>query len=112
MEFRTTDLGDVARVSLVGRLDTHGVGLIETRFTATVVPPGRPTALDLSEVSFVSSMGLRLLIGTARALAMRGARLVAYGAQPLVSEALEVAGLGDMVPILADEPQALALLRS
>lgn len=111
MEFRTTDLGDVSMVALVGRLDTQGVGLIETRFTATVVPPARPTALDLSEVSFVSSMGLRLLIGTARAMAMRGARLVAFGAQPMVGESLEVAGLGDMVPLFEDESQALAMLR-
>ena len=111
MEFRTTDLGDVTCVALEGRLDTAGVGLIETRFTATVVPVGLPTALDLSGVTFVSSMGLRLLIGTARALALRKARLVAFAAQPLVAESLELAGIGDLLTLVPDEAQALGLLR-
>jgi anti-sigma B factor antagonist len=111
MEFSATEIDDISRVVLAGRLDTTGVDRIETRFIATVVPPGRSTVIDLSAVDFISSMGLRLLIGTARSLAMKKARLVLFGAQPLVSESLRHAGIGDIIPILPDEAGAFALLR-
>jgi len=112
MEMQMTELGNAARVALVGRLDTSGVDRIETRFTASVVPLGRNTAVDLSGVTFVSSMGLRMLIGTARSLNLKKAKLVLFGAQPLVKESLDHASLGEVIPIVADETQALALLNA
>jgi len=110
MEFELSELGAVLRAVLRGRLDTAGVGLIETRFTAGVVPPGRPVVVDLSEVSFVSSMGLRMIIGTARALRARGAAMALYGAQPLVRETLDHVALGEIIPIAETEADALARL--
>ena len=112
MEFELTELGNAARVSLVGRLDAPGVERIETRFMASVVPKARNTAVDLTGVTFVSSMGLRLLISAARSLSQKKAKLVLFGPQPLVKESLDHASLGDMIPILADKTQALALLNA
>ena len=57
-------------------------------------------------------MGLRLLIGTARALALRKAKLMLFGAQPLVAETLSSAGLLGLIPMAADEAEALALARA
>jgi anti-sigma B factor antagonist len=111
MEFSTAEHGGVSRIALSGRLDTTGVGQIETRFTAAAVPPGRPVVIDLTGVDFVSSMGLRLLIGTARALSLKRARLALFGARPAVRDTLEVAGLGELVPIVGNEAQAVALVR-
>ncbi len=59
---------DIARIKLRGRLDTPGVDGIETKFTASVLPDGRNAVVDLSEVSFIASMGLRMFIGIAKAL--------------------------------------------
>jgi anti-sigma B factor antagonist len=112
MDFSADDHDGISRVVLRGRLDTPGVGEIETRFTATLVPPARPAVVDLSDVDFVSSMGLRLLIGTARALALRKAKLVLFGARPLVAETLATAGLSGLIPMAADEAEALALARA
>ena len=112
MDFSASEHDGVSHVVMRGRLDTPGVGEIETRFTASVVPVGRPTVIDLGQVDFVSSMGLRLLIGTARALSQRKARLVLFGAQPLVADTLESAGLSALVPIVAGESDALALART
>jgi anti-sigma B factor antagonist len=111
MEFQTTDLGNAAKIAFQGRLDTPGVDQIETRFTATVVPPGRHTLVDLSGVTFVSSMGIRMLISTARFLSLKKAKLILFGAQPLVKESLDHVSLSDIVPIVASETQALELLK-
>lgn len=110
MEMTLSEIAGAAKIALTGRLDTPGVDHIETRFTASVVPPARNTIVDLSGVSFMSSMGIRMLIAAARALAQRKGRMVLFGAQPLVADILTTAGLGKIVPIAADEIEALARL--
>jgi anti-anti-sigma factor len=112
MELQTTDLGNAAKVSLQGRLDTLGVEKIETRFTATVVPPGRHALVDLSGVTFISSMGIRMLISTARALSLKKAKFVLVGPQPLVKESLDHVSLSQIIPIVATEAEAHDLLGS
>ena len=63
LEIEVTYQGNIARVKLRGRLDTPGVDRIEAKFTSAVVPEGRNTVVDLSEISFIASMGLRMFIG-------------------------------------------------
>jgi anti-sigma B factor antagonist len=110
MEIVVTDLGTTARVALQGRLDTSGVERIEPRFTASAVPGGKHALVDLTGVTFMSSMGIRMLISVARALRPRNARMVIFGAQPMVRESLEHVALGTIIPMAADEAAAAALL--
>jgi len=112
MEMVVTDLGNAAKLALSGRLDAAGVDRIETRFTAAVVPSGRNALVDLAEVSFCASMGIRMLLITARALRGRNARMVLFGAQPLVRESLQHAGIETLIPIADSEPAAVELLKS
>ena len=65
MELQVSELGEVKKVALSGRLDTAGAGLIEASFAAQIVAPGKPTVVDLSEVAFLASLGIRMIIGTA-----------------------------------------------
>ncbi len=110
MELQMMDLGDAWKIALQGRLDTPGVDQIETRFTASVVSPGKHAVVDLSGVTFVSSMGIRMLIGTARSLHRKKARMVLFGPQPLVKESLDHVSINDVIPLVATEAQALELL--
>jgi anti-anti-sigma factor len=112
MEMTVTDLGSAAKLALSGRLDAAGVDRIETRFTAAVVPSGRHALVDLSEVSFCASMGIRMLLATARALRGRNARMVLFGAQPLVKESLQHAGIDSLIPLADSESAAAALLQA
>jgi anti-sigma B factor antagonist len=98
----------VARLN--GRLDSPGVDRIETRFSAAVVAPGRDAAIDRSGVDVLASMGIRMLISSARALQQKGARLVLFGAPSLVQSVLETAAIDQIIPITGDEQQALARL--
>lgn len=109
MEMTTAELEEQGvKIALRGRLDTPGVGAIESRFAAAAA---RKNALvDLSGVTFLASMGIRMLITAARGLKSSGHRLVLFGAQALVREVLENAGLAQIMPIAADESSALQLL--
>ena len=57
----------VVKVELAGRLDAPGAEQIGTRFTAAAGgAAGLRVIVDLSGVEFLASMGMRLLISSAR----------------------------------------------
>lgn len=109
-------LGDevdgVLHLSLVGRLDTPGVDIIETPLTARLVPRGASAIIDLSQVTFVGSGGIRMFITIARTLGRKGGKLVLYGAQPLVAQVFETTSLNQVVPVRSDATAAVAVARS
>ena len=110
MEMQHSDVGDVRKVVLAGRLDTAGVDLIETRFGAAIVPAGKNTVIDLTEVTFLASMGIRMLIATTRSLSRKGAKLVMYGATPGVQEVIETTALTDIIPLAENESEAIGIV--
>jgi len=110
MEIRHDNLGEVRRVVLTGRLDTAGVDVVETRFGAAIVPNGKNTIVDLSEVTFLASMGIRMLISTTRALSRKGGKLVMYGAGPGVRDVIETTALTEIIPLAGNESEALGLV--
>ena len=111
MEMNVSSLGDrLVKVSLVGRLDTPGVGRVETRFVSHLVPAGNSAIVDLSQVDFVASMGLRMLVSTAKNLKTRQAKLVLYGAQRPVLQVFEAVALNKIISICSEEADALALV--
>jgi anti-sigma B factor antagonist len=112
MQMHVTDAGEgVLKISLVGRLDTPGVDRIETQLTAQLVPRGARAVLDLSQVAFIGSGGIRMFITIARALARKGGKLVVYGAQPPVAQVLETTSLNAIVPVRADAAAAADAIR-
>ena len=110
MELQMSDVGTVRKIALTGRLDTVGVDQVETKFGAAIVPGGRATVVDISEVSFLASMGIRMLISTTRALSRKGAKLALYGAVPGVMDVIETAALTDLIPVAASESEAIAIV--
>jgi anti-anti-sigma factor len=72
----------ITHLALRGRLDTAAVGEIELKFTSHTVPTAKPLLLDMSEVIFVSSLGLRMLVTVAKALDHRGVKMVLLNPQP------------------------------
>jgi anti-sigma B factor antagonist len=111
MEMEVSEIGGkVTCVRLTGRLDAPGADLIGTRFTAAVAAMGRNAIVDLSGVTFLASMGMRLLISAARALHGKGSKLVLFGAQPLVQGVFDQAAFDQIVAIVADEASALRQL--
>lgn len=97
---------DVIDVAIHGRLDTPGVGAIETRLTASIVPKSTHAILDLSDVPFVGSMAIRMFMTLARTLARSGRGLVLYAPQAGVREVFETVDLAQVIPICDDRAAA------
>jgi len=100
----------VTHLALVGRLDALGVQKIELHFTALTASRRKPAVVDLAEVTFLSSLGVRILLGSARALAAHGTKLVLVNPQPQVLQVLQLGQIVAIIPVETDVPAAFALL--
>lgn len=111
MQIEIVDLNPgLAKIRLVGRLDTGGVNSIEAKFSAAAVAQNTDKIVDLSDVDFIASMGIRMLIATARAAHQKGIRIILYALQPAVLGVIENASLQQIISIADSEQQACATL--
>lgn len=95
----------VQRVS--GRIDTGTAADAERMLTAEV-RQGRRVAIDMTQVAYVSSAGLRVVLMAAKlAKANRGA-VSLFGLQASVREVFAMSGFDKVVTIRDDEAAALA----
>lgn len=103
---------EFTRVAIVGRLDIAGVQAIELKFISHVTSSDKPMILDLSEVPYLSSIGIRMLMGSAKTLKKAGAKMVALRPPEMTEEILKSAGLHQVFSIVHDENRALEIVRA
>ncbi|HOW97186.1 MAG TPA: STAS domain-containing protein [Kiritimatiellia bacterium] len=108
----TGEEGPIIRLALSGALDLAGVREVELKFLAHTASRGGPALVDLSGVTFMASLGMRMLLEASRALQRKGAALGLLNPSALVEDALRAAGIADLVPVFHDEARALAALLS
>ena len=99
-------------VILEGRLDMQGTREIEQRFAFATSTRAMRLVIDLSRVSFMASIGIRVLITAAKAQAARGGRIALVQAEPMVRKILETAGINQLIPVYEDLQAALSALRA
>ncbi|TAN49981.1 MAG: anti-sigma factor antagonist [Methylococcaceae bacterium] len=110
MQFDSAALpGNITHLVLKGRLDLAGTQAIEQPFSFATTLHASNIVVDLSGVSFLASIGIRLLMTSARAQANRGGKLVLAAPQPLVRKVLETAGIDQLIPLAADLETAQTL---
>lgn len=97
----------VAMIRLKGRLDIMGAMKIDVQFAA-VTAANRAVVVDLGEVEFLASMGLRTLIMGAKSMRTKSGRMVLYRPIPLVEEVLVTSGAMTLIPVAHDLAEAEA----
>lgn len=102
--------GDAVRVALAGRLDVDGAEEIGGRFAGSLAAHAGPLAVDLTDVSFIASVGIRMILTAVRERAHRGGRTVLVGPPGMGTHVLRIAGVDLVVPIVADLDSARASL--
>lgn len=112
MELKVVEKSDrCTHVQLIGKMNAPGAMEIDRLFTELVAERLRPAIVDLSEVPFLSSLGVRTLLYSIRALHRVQARMVLVNPQPDVVKVLETAGLGSVAPRVKTVEEARTLLR-
>ena len=100
MELQYSELGNKIRlIKLIGKLDIIGVGAIETKFAGYCAGDGARVLVDLSGVESLASIGIRLLVVSAKSLSSRGGRMVLLSPASEVKSVLEITGIPAIIPI-------------
>lgn len=86
--------GDAAVFTLSGELDAHAAELLE-RALATLDSTVEALVLDMTDVSFIDSSGLRTLIQARQLFRDEPSSVTIRGAQTSTTRLLELTGLSD-----------------
>ena len=100
----------ITKVVLAGSLDIKGALEIDPRFKE-LSQTQHKVIVDLANVSFLASLGMRTLVKSAKLLREKGGQLVLVNPQADVEKALKSSGLDHIIPLVPDLAAAAALFR-
>jgi anti-anti-sigma factor len=108
MELSFNELENGVRLlKLKGDLDVQGVGEIETKFAAFTAVDKPKVLVDLQDVPFIASIGIRMLVSTTKVVVRRGGKLFLVCPPPNVLDVLKMAGILDIIPVYEDMDSAI-----
>jgi anti-sigma B factor antagonist len=103
------DTGPIAKVCLVGKIDIAGADVIAIPI-ATLAGSKRAVIVELSGVTLLSSIGIRHLLSAAKSLSRKGGKVVLVNPTDLVRDILVTSAVDELMPIVATESEAYALI--
>jgi anti-anti-sigma factor len=92
--------GPQTTVSLAGELDPATAPDLQARLLQLATDAAvTSVVIDLTQISFLDSAGLRVLVSANEALRARSADLILRGPSPNVRRVLEVTGLTELITV-------------
>ena len=102
---------EFSHIRLAGKLDVEGSGEIERELQELTADADRSAIVDMAGVTYLASLGIRLLFTCAKSLAESGKRMVVLNPQPMVQETLMTSGTVNFIPIAGNLDEAVTMLR-
>jgi anti-sigma B factor antagonist len=99
-------------VHATGRLDAHAVPDLEAAFAALPAEGLAGVVVDLSDATYISSSGLKLIVAAWRRLRGQGRQLVLAGLGPRLREIFEMVGFTQILLLFDDVAAAQEHLRA
>lgn len=96
MEIKTKSEGSTLTISVSGRVDTVTAPELEAGLK---FGDAKCVVLDIAEVPYMSSAGLRLLLTSHKAMLAKGGEFKIVNVQPSVAEVLSITGFADILNI-------------
>jgi len=97
-------------VRLSGRLDSTTSLAFEKSLLELLANTGARLLLDLTQLDYISSAGLRVVLVAAKRSKQAQGHLVLFGLQPMVREVFEISGFLKILRTTSSLEQALATL--
>lgn len=101
---------DSCIIQLDGRLDATNCSVFEDGALAQIANGRRRLLLDLSQLQYVSSIGLRTILLVAKRMKAEGGRLALCSLNPQVSEVFVISGFASILDIHPSSESAKAQL--
>jgi anti-anti-sigma factor len=108
VEVSTVSHAHAIVVAIKGRLDSATAPQFETEVLDLIAKGHRRIIVDLAELGYISSAGLRVLIVAAKRLKPQGGRLLLAGPGGMVSQVLGISGFAELLETCASTEEALA----
>lgn len=110
MNIPTKTIDDVLILILSGRITMYNCEQVKTAFERYLHQGWSKLALDFTEVEFLDSAGLAVLIDVVRQTSREKAGLRFFGLRQRVMSMVEIANLHKVFPIAEDREQTLEQL--
>ena len=107
MELTIHQRDDISYVALAGRLDATGVEEMDQPFTAATTGRGLPTVVDMSGITFMSSLGIGFLFANTKKLKKAGCKLVLLNPQGMVEAVLKTSKMDKVMPLFYELDEAI-----
>ncbi len=103
MEFAVERLDNgIKKITLRGRMDIDGTNQIDLRLSAETSMERANVVVDLSEVDFMASVGIGVLVRSYKALKLRGGKMVFLNPQKVVEMVLDRTLVNTLIPVYYD----------
>ena len=110
MELFIHERDEVSYVALDGRFDATAVEEMDQSFTEATTQRGLPTIVDMSGVTFMSSIGIGFLYSNTKGLKKVGCKLVLLNPKEMVESVLRTSKMDRVMPIAYELEEALQIL--
>ncbi len=101
---------DVYIVSIEGRMDASTTPVVEKKL-AGLLEKANKIIIDFSEIIYLSSAGMRLLLSLTKKMDAKGGAIVFYGMVEDVFEIIKLAGFEKILKIAPSKKEAIKLLK-
>ena len=105
---KSEQIDDVLVLELPARLDAVGVAALEGGLNEAITAHKGKVLADMSEVNFVASLALRMLLTNLKAVQPLGGDLRLAGLQPQIAEIFRTSRFDTLFKIYPDRESALA----
>ena len=112
MEIEHRVENEILIFAIKGRLDAATAPTAEDTIRETMVDDTKRLLFDLSALEYLSSGGLRVILGAAKEIRRREGKVVLAALKPYVYEIFEVSGFTAMIPIKDSVEEGLKDLAS
>lgn len=112
MEITKLQDEECAILSVSGRMDATTTADFDTAAQAAIKEGHAHILVDLQDLVYMSSAGLRSLLGLAKAAKSSQKRLCICCLQPMVAEVFRISGFDRMLSVQTDRAAGLAALRA
>ncbi len=100
--------GKVLVLKPEGRLDSNTINAAETEMFSYLEKGETRIVLDLSNLDYISSSGLRLVLMMGKRLNLKGGKLALCGLKPQIREVFEISGFISIITVMDSRAEAEA----
>ena len=111
MEITTERVDDVVVVRAKGRFYSNDAQAVEAGLAEAIGSGALRLALDLTEMDYISSAGLRVLLKVAKQIQRAKGKVVLFGLRPHVREVFSISAFDRIFSIHVDRAAAIAAMR-